>query len=122
MDNGKAIFRFANRTLGSLDIYFSVREFRLPSWEIEVVGSRGAVRTQQTNYEGALFVDDGPRVFHRSQNDVLRAEVQAWFDCCRSGTQPEVTVEHARSVIEVALACRQSSQQHVPVALPVQHP
>jgi predicted dehydrogenase len=66
-------------------------------------------------------VGDGPRVFHRSQDDVLLAEVQAWFDCCRTGIQPEVTVEHARSVIEVALACRQSSQLHVPVALPFQH-
>jgi predicted dehydrogenase len=120
MDNGKAILRFANRAMGSADVYFSVRGFRMPSWEIEVVGRSGALRTQQSAYEGTLFAPDGPRAFYRSQGDALLAEVQAWVDCCREGREPEVTVEHARHVIEVALACRQSHQQRRAVELPLE--
>jgi myo-inositol 2-dehydrogenase/D-chiro-inositol 1-dehydrogenase len=120
MDNGKAILRFANRALGSADVYFAVRGFRMPSWEIEVVGERGALRTQQSGYEGTLFAAGGPRSFYRSQGDALLAEVQAWVDCCREGREPEVTVEHARHVIEVALACRQSHEQRRAVELPLE--
>ena len=119
MDNGKATFRFANRALGSVDIYFAVRGFRMPAWEIEIVGTHGALRTQQTSYEGMLFTPDGPRSFYRNPNDALLAEVQAWVDCCRERKDPEVTVEHARNVIEIALACRRSSEQRRPIALPL---
>lgn len=118
MDNGKAIVRFANRRLGSFDIYFSVEGFRMPSWEIEVVGTRGAIRTQQSSYDGMIFTADGPRCFYRNQNDVLLAEVKSWIDCCRDRREPEITVEHARDVIEVALACRRSSAERRPVSLP----
>lgn len=120
MDNGKAILRFANRALGSADIYFAVRGFRMPTWEIEVVGTQGALRTQQSSYEGLVFTADGPRSFYRNQNDALQTEVQAWVDCCRTGRDPEVTVEHARHVLEVALACRQSHEQRRPVELPLE--
>ncbi|MBI3969722.1 MAG: Gfo/Idh/MocA family oxidoreductase [Chloroflexi bacterium] len=119
MDNGKAIFRFANRVLGSFDIYFAVRGFQMPRWEIELVGTRGALRTQQSSYEGTLFTADGPRSFYRNQNDAVLAEVQHWVDCCREGNEPEVAVEHARNVIEIALACRRSNEQHRPVELPL---
>ena len=119
MDNGKAILRFANRALGSFDVYFAVEGFRFPSWEIEVVGTSGALRTQQSGYEGTLFAADGPRAFHRAQGDLLLAEVRAWIDCCREGGAPELTVEQAREVLEIALACRRSSQRRAPVELPL---
>jgi predicted dehydrogenase len=120
MDNGKAILRFANRAIGSVDIYFGVRGFRMPSWEIEVVGTQGALRTQQSSYEGVLFGEAGPRSFYRNQNDALLAEVQAWLACCREGKEPEVTVEHARHIVEVAVACRRSHEQRRPVDLPLE--
>jgi len=122
MDNGKAIFRFANRVLGSFDVYFAVEGFRFPSWEIEIVGTRGALRTQQSGYEGTLFAADGPRSFHRGQSDLLLAEVQAWLACCREGKPPDVTVEQAREVLEIALACRRSSARREPVELPLGDP
>jgi predicted dehydrogenase len=118
MDNGKAIVRFANRAIGSVDLYFGVRGFRMPAWEIEVVGTLGALRTQQSSYEGTLFTPEGPRRFYRHQNDVLLAEVQAWVECCRNGREPEVTVEHARRVMEIALAFRRSHEERRPVELP----
>jgi UDP-N-acetylglucosamine 3-dehydrogenase len=122
MDNGKAIFRFANRVLGSLDVYFAVRGWQMPRWEIELVGTRGAVRTQQSAYEGTLFTAAGARGFYRQQQDVLLAEVRAWLECCRQGSEPEVTVEQARDVIEIALACRRSNQLKQPVTLHHQAP
>ena len=59
MDNGKIILRFENRVMGSIDIYFSVDGFRLPAYEVELVGTEGAIRTQQSVYEGTLFTKDG---------------------------------------------------------------
>jgi len=119
MDNGKAIFRFANRAIGSFDVYFSVAGFQMPRWEIEIVGSRGAIRTQQSAYEGTVFTAEGPRSFYRNQNDVLLAEMRAWIDCCRERRSPEITLEHAREILEISLACRQSNQQHRPIELSV---
>ncbi|MGH2367559.1 MAG: Gfo/Idh/MocA family protein [Chloroflexota bacterium] len=119
MDNGKAIFRFANRALASLDIYFAVRGFQMPRWEIEIVCARGALRTQQSSYDGTLFTADGPRSFYRRGSDALLADVQGWVDACRAGKDPEVTMEHARHVIEIALACRRSNAEHRPVELPL---
>jgi predicted dehydrogenase len=66
-----------------------------------------------------VFTAEGPRSFYRNQNDVLLAEVQAWIECCRTGREPEVTIEHARHVLEVALACRQSHERRLPVELPL---
>jgi hypothetical protein len=79
-----------------------------------------SLRTQQSGYEGVLFGEAGPRSFYRNQNDALLAEVQAWVACCREGKEPEVTVEHAQHVVEVAVACRRSHEQRRPVHLPLE--
>ena len=71
MDNGKIILRFENRVMGSIDIYFSVSGFQFPSYEIELVGTTGAIRTQQSVYEGTLFTSAGMSNFYRTQNNIL---------------------------------------------------
>ena len=67
MDNGKIILRFENRVMGSIDIYFSVDGFRLPAYEVELVGTAGAIRTQQSVYEGTLFTKEGSVIFIASK-------------------------------------------------------
>ena len=118
MDNGKIILRFENRVMGSIDIYFSVDGFRLPSYEVELVGTAGAIRTQQSVYEGTLFTKDGVSNFYRIQNNNLLDEMTHWVECCQNRTDPDLTIEDAQRVIELCLACRQSAQTHAPVALP----
>lgn len=119
MDNGKIILRFENRVMGSIDIYFSVDGFRLPSYEVELVGTAGAIRTQQSVYEGTLFTKEGVSNFYRIQNNNLLDEMTHWVKCCQHKTDPELTIEDAQHVIELCLACRQSAQAHTPVALPL---
>ena len=121
MDNGKIILRFENEVMGSIDIYFSVKGWSFPSYEVELVGTDGCIRTQQNVYEGALFTQDGITNFYRIQNNNLLDEMRHWVQCCINKTQPELTIEDARSVIELCLACRQSAQTHIPVTLPLKH-
>ena len=115
MDNGKIILRFENKVMGSIDIYFSVKGWSFPSYEIELVGTEGCIRTQQSVYEGMLFTKDGTTNFYRIQNNNLLDEMRHWVQCCMNKTQPELTIEDACSVIELCLACRQSAHTHTPV-------
>ncbi len=118
MDNGKIILRFENRVMGSIDIYFSVDGFRMPTYEVELIGTAGAIRTQQSVYEGTLFTKDGINNFYRIQNNNLLDEMTHWVDCCQKQVDPDLTIEDAQRVIELCLACRQSAQTHAPVTLP----
>ncbi len=118
MDNGKIILRFENKIMGSIDIYFSVKGWSFPSYEVELVGTEGCIRTQQSVYEGTLFTKDGITNFYRIQNNNLLDEMRHWVQCCINKTDPELTIEDARSVIELCLACRQSAHTHAPVILP----
>ncbi len=116
MDNGKVLVRFEGGQLGSLDIYFSV-DFPFPRWEIEVMGSEGALRTSQDAYEGTLFVADGPRRFSRDQNDLLAAEVGDWLGAAEEGRDPLVTIEDARQVMALCFAARTAAHEHRVVSL-----
>ncbi|HIB90300.1 TPA: Gfo/Idh/MocA family oxidoreductase [Candidatus Poribacteria bacterium] len=118
MDNGKIILRFENRVMGSIDIYFSVNGFQFPSYEIELVGTTGAIRTQQSVYEGTLFTSAGVSNFYRTQNNNLLDEMRHWVQCCINKTEPELTIEDARRVIELCLAMRQSAKTQKPIELP----
>ena len=117
MDSGKIILRFANRVMGSVDIYFSVNGWSFPSYEVELVGTKGCIRTQQSAYEGMLFTKDGITNFYRIQNDNLLDEMKHWIQCCVARTEPELTIEDACGVIELCLACRHSAHTHSPVSL-----
>ena len=118
MDNGKIILRFENRVMGSIDIYFSVDGFPMPAYEVELIGTEGAIRTQQSVYEGTLFTKGGISNFYRLQNNNLLDEMTHWVECCQNKIDPDLTIEDAQRVIALCLACRQSAQTHAPVALP----
>lgn len=118
MDNGKILIRFENNVMGSIDIYFSVKGWQFPSYEVELVGTEGCLRTQQSAYEGTLFTRDGITNFYRTGNNNLLEEMRHWVQCCIAKTDPELTIEDAHRVIELCLACRQSAQTHRPITLP----
>lgn len=117
MDNGKALFRFANGCLGSADIYFSC-DFEFPQWEVEVMGTQGALRTQQSAYSLMAFGPGGPRAAVRGAHPMLLDEVRNWLAACRGEEQPFITVEDARQVMEVCFAARESARTGGPVELP----
>lgn len=108
-DQAKAIIRFENEVMASCDIYFSVK-WRFPFMELEVVGSKGMLRTRQDNYEAFLFTEKGTEVFYRNDNDRLRAEVHNWLAACEGKSEPFITIEEARDVIVLCLACKKSDE------------
>jgi len=118
-DNAKALVRFDDGTLGSIDAYFCMR-WRYPSWEVEIVGSKGAIKTTQSNFEGTRYGPDGAGSFYRAQNDHLGAELRHWLGACQGKWPPEVSLADARRTIEVSLACLQSAQTGQPVGLPLE--
>ena len=117
-DTAKAMVRFADGALGSIDAYFSMR-WRYPSWEVEIVGSKGAIKTTQSAFEGAQFGPDGISSFYRQQNDHLGAELRHWLGACQGKWPPELTLADARRTIEASLACLKSAQTGQPVCLPL---
>jgi myo-inositol 2-dehydrogenase / D-chiro-inositol 1-dehydrogenase len=117
MDNGKMVMRLCSGAIASADIYFSTR-WSFPRWEIEVVGSKGAIKTMQTGYEGMLFSRDGIQAFQHNMNDMVLAEIADWVDACRNHRQPEVTMADAVRTLEACFAARDSAGQRMPMSLP----
>jgi len=117
-DTAKALLRFTDGTLGSVDAYFGMR-WPYPSWEVEVVGSKGAIKTTQSAFEGTQYGPDGIVSFYRSQNDHLAAELRHWVGACQGKWPPEVSLADARRTIEASVACLKSAQTGQPVALPL---
>ena len=116
MDNGKILSRLANGAIASADIYFSTR-WPFPRWEIEVVGSSGAVKTMQTGYEGMLFNKEGVHAFQHNMNDMVLAEISDWVEACRQGRPPEVPVDDALRTLAACFASRDSARTQMPVTI-----
>lgn len=116
MDNGKAVCRLQSRAIASADLYFSTR-WPFPTWEIEVIGSTGAIKTMQTGYEAMQFGPTGVEAFQQTRNDMVLAEIQDWVDACRTGGRPEVPVEDAARTLAVCLAAKRSADDGLPVTV-----
>ena len=120
MDSGKATICFAHDKLGSMDVYFSTSHPG-PLWEIEVMGTKGLLRTSQGAYEGIVWITGGRMTpFYRNQNAILKDELQAFVHACAQGTTPDLRIEEARQAMELCFAWRKSAALHVPVALPLE--
>ena len=119
MDSGKATVSFAHNKLGSMDVYFSTSHPG-PLWEIEVMGTKGRLRTAQNGYEGIVWIPGETQAFYRSQNAILRDELEAFVRACIQGVIPDLSIEEARQAMELCFAWRRSAESHMPVALPLE--
>ncbi|HEX6972402.1 MAG TPA: Gfo/Idh/MocA family oxidoreductase, partial [Limnochordia bacterium] len=86
-DTIKAVGRLESGALVSFDVYFGVA-WPYPSFEVEVIGTAGAIRVTQTQHDGSVYTKGGLRQFGRSGPDLLRAELAQWIAACRSGRTP----------------------------------
>ena len=121
LDTGKATLRFDDGRMGSTDLIFNVA-CGAPAWEMEVVGTDGIARAHLDMMEGIIWHKDdagAPRVFYRSQNDVIANAVGYFVRSVLEDAPLDITLEHGRSVLEVCLAWSRSSVTHQPVALPL---
>lgn len=114
MDNGKVVARLQSGAIASGDLYFSTC-WPFPTWEIEVIGSTGALKTLQTGYEVMQFGPGGVEAFQQTRNDMVLAEVGDWIASCRSGRRPEVPVADGARTLAACLAARESAQTGQPV-------
>jgi len=119
MDSGKAIVRFRDGKMGSMDIYFST-VCPAPLWEIEVVGRKGIIRTQQAVYEGMLWTTEQRTIpFYRKQNDVLEEEMRSWVNSCLTRAVPDFSIEDAREALEICLSWKESARTRTTIDLPL---
>ena len=120
MDTGKAIVRYENGKIGSMDIIFSTI-CPAPLWEMEVVGSKAIIRTHQTAFEGVIWRTETSDIipFYRNQNDVMVGALRRWVRSCLERTTPDLPVEEAEKVIELCLAWKKSAETRKIVSLPL---
>lgn len=123
MDSGKAVVRYGEGKMGSMDIYYSV-PCGAPPWEIEVSGRDGIMRTNGGNYEGMVWRRGGldlPRVepFGPTRDDTILAAIEHVVTACEQRTPFEMDVEDGYRAIELCAAWKQSAATHEPVPLPL---
>jgi predicted dehydrogenase len=123
MDSGKAVVRYGQGKLGSMDIYYSV-PCSAPLWEIEVSGRDGILRTNGGNYEGMIWRRGGldkPRLepFAPTRDDTILAAVSHVVAGYEQRTPYEMSVEEGYRAIELCAAWKQSAATHAPIWLPL---
>jgi predicted dehydrogenase len=118
-DCAKGVVRYANRRLGSMDIYYCADYGPAPLWEIEVGGTKGLLRTQQSSFEGFVWKGGAVQTFYRGQNDVIQGAMESWVASCRERKPPDFDAEAATAVIEICRAWEMSAARGESVALPL---
>lgn len=115
IDNGKILARFANRVMASCDIHYAMDlAWGFPTWEVEIVGTRGALRTTQVAFQTHLFAQGGAMASYRSQNDLHFEELRAWATMCIKKEQSPYlpTAQEAYDAMELCFAAKESARQH----------
>lgn len=91
----------------------------------EVFGTKGAVRIEKDKKLDMLFFGgigvrhDYPYWFARRFPESYLEEVRAFARCILKDTEPLVTAEDGKAVLEIALAARKSAENRKPVKLPM---
>lgn len=94
------------KSLGSFDVLFNV-SWPYPMFELEIIGTKGALRIQQDAYEGKLFTaDGGTAAFGRRLYDSLPDELDDWVTACLGRKEAAMPWEDAVAVVRASLALR----------------
>jgi myo-inositol 2-dehydrogenase/D-chiro-inositol 1-dehydrogenase len=120
MDQGKVVLRFADGAIGSCDLYFSNR-FRFPTWDLEVIGTEGAIRTHAGGDDGLpqalLWTAKGVEQLEVPAGDNWTADTAAWVGAFAAGQNPPIDAAEGQLITEISLACRESARRGQPVAV-----
>lgn len=123
MDSGKAVVRYAEGKMGSMDLCYSV-PMPAPQWEVEVSGRDGLLRTNGGNYEGMIWRRDGvdrPRLepFAPTRDDTILNAMSHVVTSCELRTPFEMDAEDGYRAIELCAAWKHSAMTHQPVRMPL---
>lgn len=97
----KAIGRMSDGTLASLDVLFNV-SWNYPMFEVEVIGTKGAIRVQQDVHEGKLFSASGVSSFGNRMYDSLPDELDDWVKACLGERKAAVAWMDAVAAVRAA--------------------
>jgi len=121
MDNGKALVRFKDGTIGSMDVCFST-EWPYPHTVVELMGREGSLilRLTEANWtECTIYKESGLTTHRGSQEDAIAGEMKSWVRACLDKTEPEMSAEEAMKVLELCIGWKESAKTGQPVCLPL---
>jgi UDP-N-acetylglucosamine 3-dehydrogenase len=121
MDEGKVVLTFDDDTIGSCDMYFSNR-FAFPTWDLEVIGTKGALRTHTGTKEdgvppAVLWTAEGVEQLSVPEGFFWPADTAEWVNAFAEGRRPPIDAEEGRVITEISLACRESAEKKRAVEL-----
>jgi predicted dehydrogenase len=118
MDMGKLTMRLKGGAMASCDMYFCSR-FAFPTWEMELVGAKGAILVRQpagqTSTSVALTTAKGQQELTPPQR-TPHWEL-FWVDELKQRCAPSLDAAYAREVTRVCLAARESAKRNRAVSL-----
>jgi predicted dehydrogenase len=119
-DAAEILLQFRSGAVGSVRVDMIQRA---PTRTCRVVGSEGTLTWDGATHEVRLFSvgAGGWSVLHPSgdldRNEMYLAELKHFLDCARGEAAAEVTGEHARRVLQIALAAKRSAHERRAVAI-----
>ena len=90
VDFVKSVCSFTDGAIGSLEIQFGI-SWQYPSFDIEVIGERGAIRIRSPVCEGGLYVPTGIVGFGFQEGESLRSEISQWLRAVRGDEPPFIS-------------------------------
>jgi myo-inositol 2-dehydrogenase/D-chiro-inositol 1-dehydrogenase len=103
----KSICTLSDGAIGSFDVLFNI-SWPYPSHELEFIGSEGAVRVLQDNYDGHVYSEEGKRSFGRQQQDGLTLELQDWVEACRGERSMGLQLQDLVQLVKASLQLSRS--------------
>jgi predicted dehydrogenase len=119
MDNGKGLVRFADGTIGSMDIMFSA-DCPYPSTELELIGMDGNIllRIDADGTRYTVHRSDGIEEVHHAPQEPIFEEMRQWVAALLHNTPPHMSAREAAGILELCLAWKDSARTNTPVMLP----
>ncbi|MBV9228462.1 MAG: inositol 2-dehydrogenase [Chloroflexi bacterium] len=122
VDTAVVMLQFTNGVIGTIDN--SRRAVYGYDQRVELLGSAGAIRTEN-NYPNSAVISDGHRVwrdlplyfFLERYSESYIAELEAFIDAVLHDTSVPVTGKDGRAPVVMALAAQKSLDEHRPVFL-----
>ncbi len=110
--------RYVDGRIASMSVVFTT-DCPAPSWELEVIGETGIIRTQQAAYEGLLWSQDraGATSFYRNQNDVLLEAMADWVKAVDERLPAPLSWQEALKGLKVCAGWRKAWVKGAPVDL-----
>jgi len=105
--------------IATLEIHFTVGKWKVGWAEIEVVGTKGIIRSIGPQNNLVLLCDGGPRTFPLDKGqEPLSLEVKAWLEAIEGRGRPILSLEEAAWIVSAAISWKKASKQGTWIEVP----